>query len=40
MYVRHEEEDMGHVTDEEPKTKRKGQKKGMKPGQVLSFSGD
>lgn len=34
------EEEMGHVTDEEgPKTKRKGKKSGMKPGQALSFSG-
>jgi len=31
---------MGHVTDEEgPKSKRKGKKNGMKPGQALSFSG-
>lgn len=30
---------MGHVTDEEPKPKRKGKKNGMKPGQALSFTG-
>jgi hypothetical protein len=33
------EEEMGHVTDEEPKPKRKGKKNGMKPGQALSFTG-
>ena len=30
---------MGHVTDEEPKQRRKGKKNGMKPGQALSFTG-